>query len=404
MKDQEDKIGHLFITGVTRFTKTSIFSELNHVFDLTFDPNFAAVCGLTQEELDNLIALDRGRVRDALVENGTMPPGSTDYDLRQLLKDWYDGYTWNVRTTIYSPWSIVNFFQTAEIDNYWFESGSPNFLVKLFKSGRVTFDLTKKIPDITKSHCFIDDTRKLNAEALLLQTGYLTIKEIITGPHNIVSYRLGLPNLEVAASFGPLMLPIDKPENAILATKLAVEFRDCLRNVDEAGAEKSFSQYLGQFPFDLHDTKEKIYHVLFVSAMYLSGQPCDPQERTAEGILDVHLKGKGDDDIIVELKYYKEKPKTAPGGDPGPESKEDVEPEEVEPEDEVEPEEEIGPEKMARLRSRMATRATNALTQIDELYAKKYERGPGRLIKVGLVVAKRVQVLVRFKILDREPI
>ena len=393
LKSRSRNIGHVFITGVSRFTKTSIFSDLNHLDDLTFDPRFAAVCGLTQAELDHLIAIDRGRALEALVKRRTLPSGSTDDDLRRLLKDWYDGYTWDGRTTIYNPWSILNFFKNTKIDNYWYESGSPGFLVRLFKSGRVTFDLAKRIPNVTESHCRIDDTGKLNAEALLLQTGYLTIKAIDAEPEKVDSFRLGLPNLEVAASFGPLLLPVEKPPNPILACKLAVEFRDCLRHLDEAGVEKSFGQYLAQYSFDFHDAKENTYHLMFLTAMFLSGQPCDPQDRTSQGLSDIHLKGEGGDDIIVELKYHKEEPKTVPGDGPTPKAKKGAKSSEA-----------AELEAMARLREGMAKKAERALRPINKKYAKTRERGPGRLIKAALVVANRDNVLARFKILEREPI
>ena len=405
LKSNSKYVGHIFITGVSRFTKTSIFSSLNHLVDLTFDRRFAAICGFTEGQLDDLIARDQGRARRALIDNDFLSEDATDADLKELLKECYDGYSWDGKTKVYNPWPIINVFEVAAIKRYWYESGSPRFLVDLFRSGRATFDLLREIPTIRESDCQIEDINQISTEALLLQTGYLTIEDVVTkakadgdskaegkakadgdskAEGNVkavigVSYRLGFPNLEVTADFVSLLLSIKPTDDFLAARQLAVETRDRLLGLDMEGLEESFGRFLALFPFDIHVEAEKYYHSMFLFAMILAKQRYTGQEHTSHGILDVRVMGGDGSDHIVEMKILQEE-KTKSGGHPTP------------PTD---------PEEKARLRERMETNAREALRQITEKYAHSHSSGPGRLVKVALVIARRTVVLARYEAIGR---
>ena len=112
LKDASKYIRFLFITGVSKFSKVSIFSDLNHLVDLTLDPNFAALCGYTQAELEHYFK--------PFIES--MPN-----ETLEKMKIWYNGYSWNAKTFVYNPFSVLKFFGTKQYRNYWFETGTPTF-------------------------------------------------------------------------------------------------------------------------------------------------------------------------------------------------------------------------------------------------------------------------------------
>jgi hypothetical protein len=296
-----------------------------------------------------------------------------------LLKDWYDGYTWDGQTKVYNPWSIFNFFDTTRIRNYWMDSGNPTFIQKLFKSGQAVYNLSDKSPIITSNDNSIAEIKEIKPAVLLFQTGYLTIHEQVPGPMD--SYRLGLPNTEVAEAILPLVNRIKPPENDNVTTELACEIRDSLLGLDREGLQKSFGEYLALIPFDLHESTEKFYHSHFLVAMSMSGQPFVVQRHTSHGIMDIWVKGRGDDEYAIEFKLLKEE-KDLSGNYPTPPTI---------------------PEEMASLRKRMAPLAKEAMEQINKKYALSLVRGPGRLVKVSMVIARRVFVLAQFEAVQRDP-
>jgi len=117
MKGMDRVLRFVFITGVTKFTKTSIFSGLNNLRDITLHPDYANICGLTDKDVD---ALFRDRMEDA----GNFP---------EILRKWYDGYSWDGKTHVYNPFSLLNFFDSKQLADYWYESGSPKFLIELLR-------------------------------------------------------------------------------------------------------------------------------------------------------------------------------------------------------------------------------------------------------------------------------
>jgi hypothetical protein len=192
LKDGSKDIRLLFITGVTKFARVSIFSTLNHLKDLTLNPHYAALCGYTQAELEDSFA--------PLLE--TMSPKTLEY-----LKFWYDGYSWDGKTFLYNPFSILNFFDTGVYDDYWFETGTPTFLVKLL-SKRFEYQLEEKeVSGSILNNFVLEQQDELDLDSLLLQTGYLTIKQILQDdPALGRTFILKHPNQEVKQGFNRFLL------------------------------------------------------------------------------------------------------------------------------------------------------------------------------------------------------
>ncbi len=184
IKDSDQYLKFLFITGVSKFSKVSIFSDLNHLRDITFERHYAAICGYTQTELEDYFAP---------YENETMSIQEIDRaTLYKKIKTWYNGYSWDARTRLYNPFSILRFFASSEFRNYWFSTGTPTFLINLLKE-RFIYDFN----EVETSHFAIEsyDLDHLDTLPLLLQTGYLTVKS--QDEHLVV---LTYPNSEVKAS------------------------------------------------------------------------------------------------------------------------------------------------------------------------------------------------------------
>ena len=187
LKSASKHIRFLLITGVSKFAKLSIFSELNHLSDLTLDPSFAALCGYTQEELEHSFA--------AYLK--TMPKDTLD-----KMKHWYDGYSWDAQTFMYNPYSVLNFFKMKRYGNFWFETGTPTFLVRLMRK-RFEYRLEEtEVEDFILESFTLEKFDDLDVNSLLLQTGYLTIKKITEYNTFILDY----PNEEVQRAFGRLLL------------------------------------------------------------------------------------------------------------------------------------------------------------------------------------------------------
>lgn len=187
LKNASNHIRLLFITGVSKFARVSIFSDLNHLVDLTLNDKYAALCGYTQTELEYHFA--------PYLKH--LPP-----ETLELMKEWYDGYSWDAKTFVYNPFSVLNFFENGRYRNFWFSTGTPTFLIKLLRK-RFQYELEEtEVNDTILESFRLEEFNSLDINSLLLQTGYLTIKEIT--PHQ--TFILNYPNREVKQAFAQFLL------------------------------------------------------------------------------------------------------------------------------------------------------------------------------------------------------
>lgn len=187
LKEQDANLQFVFLTGVSKFSKVSLFSGVNQLTDLTIDASCSSICGYTHEDLQTVFAEHLEGV---------------DWDKIQA---WYNGYSWTGRDTVYNPYDILLFIKNERAyRNYWFETGNPSFLVKLFQKNRYflpnleTLDVTEQILDSF-------DTDVIDPVTLLFQSGYLTIKKTFT-QRNRYMFRLRVPNQEVKNALGDVFL------------------------------------------------------------------------------------------------------------------------------------------------------------------------------------------------------
>jgi hypothetical protein len=187
LKDYDRYIRLAFITGVSKFSKLSLFSGLNNLEDITVDPAFGEICGYTQEDLETDFA--------EAMEGARM-------DLVQL---WYNGYSY-LGKKLYNPFDILLFLSKGKtFSNYWWQTGSPGFLIEILKRQRYY------LPDLENSRASEEllnafDIDRIDIRALLWQAGYLTIKDIQTNPMGVRFFTLGVPNIEVQYSLNQFFL------------------------------------------------------------------------------------------------------------------------------------------------------------------------------------------------------
>lgn len=191
LKDSGDTVRFLFITGVSRFSKISIFSDLNNLIDLTLNDNYAAICGFTEEEIRSqcLEGLERLAIKENMIFENLM----------QKIKFWYDGFSWNAKDFLYNPFSTMKLLENQCFTNYWFNSGTPTFLVRLINEmGNFDFSNIEVECNVYNWH----DLKKTDYVAMMLQTGYLTFKQHVKD----FIYKIDFPNREVEQSFSKMLL------------------------------------------------------------------------------------------------------------------------------------------------------------------------------------------------------
>ena len=223
-------IRFFFLTGIARFSKVSIFSELNNLTDLTFHDDYHNLLGYTQEEIQKYFTPHLEVIAEKL--KITMP------ELLAQVKMWYNGYSWNGNDRVYNPYSILRFLDAKSFRNFWFDSGTPKFLIKLLKD-KMIYDISEMTVSVSETDNF--DIDNLGLETLLFQTGYLTIKEA----DDFGSYILTYPNKEVEHSMMQYILTAFAQKNNSLP--LATSIAKGVKNNDFEQIIKGINSILRQF-------------------------------------------------------------------------------------------------------------------------------------------------------------
>ncbi|MEN9610346.1 MAG: hypothetical protein RLZZ628_1160 [Bacteroidota bacterium] len=191
LKDSDQYLRFTFITGVSRFAKVSIFSDLNHLDDLTLDAKYAAICGFTEAEIRHYCA-------DGLQDLAEKEGGTVE-TIMDKIRFWYNGFSWNAKDFVYNPYSTMLLMHKQVFDIYWFDTATPTFLVKLIHKH---YEYNFKNLQVEKGLYHWHDLKNLNYVSIMLQTGYLTFKAHIVDD----LYEVGYPNNEVSNAFSKMLL------------------------------------------------------------------------------------------------------------------------------------------------------------------------------------------------------
>lgn len=195
LKDLDEHIRFLFITGIAKFAKVSIFSELNHLTDITLEERYSTICGYTQQELEHYFPEG--------IKNLAAKYKTSEEDCLAKIKHWYDGFSWDGENFVYNPFSTLRLLDSSQFANHWFETGTPTFLVKILNEKfDYHFEKTHAIETNFSTLQFHD----LDPKAILLQTGYLTIKKRWIEDDFSSAYLVDYPNNEVKMAFTSMLL------------------------------------------------------------------------------------------------------------------------------------------------------------------------------------------------------
>ncbi len=189
VKDQDKYLRFFFLTGVSKFSRVSIFSDLNHLTDITISKHFADIVGYSAAEIKKYYAT----YLSSLSQELDLP----ESDIMKEITHWYNGYSWDGKTYVFNPYSIISLFYHQEFGNFWFETGTPTFLIKKLKETNES--INGSINKLVKASIFNKyDVDNINITAIMFQTGYLTIKKY---DRKTRQYLLEFPNAEVREAF-----------------------------------------------------------------------------------------------------------------------------------------------------------------------------------------------------------
>ncbi|MDR2764155.1 MAG: ATP-binding protein [Tannerella sp.] len=292
LKANDNCLRFIFLTGISKFSKVSIFSALNSVNDITMSEKYVSLCGYTQQELECYFA--------EYIEETARKYGETTETIVDAIRNWYDGYSWDGETSVYNPFSTLLFFENKVFSNYWFGTGTPAFLMELFTKRN---DLSVLLQPVhVGSDAFESWDPDLVTEIpLLFQTGYLTVKGQKTVDWE-PEYTLEMPNREVRMSMQNHLLfaYTSYPLENVNGLRKAMQ-RQILLN-DMEGLENSLRKMLAHVPCQLHGKSEAYYHSIFLVWMSMLGFNIQGEISTSRGRIDAVWEQAGTV-VVAELKY-----------------------------------------------------------------------------------------------------
>lgn len=276
IKDSDPYIELFLLTGISKFSKVSLFSDLNNLYDITFDRNTGDLLGYTQTELEHYFT-------------PYMPAAEAHLKLDRVallaqLREYYNGYTWDGVTRIYNPFSILSFFKALEFRNFWFETGTPTFLLKLLRRDHLYQLDDMEVHELVFSSY---DIERLQTTPILFQTGYLTIKS--KGEYGL--YQLGYPNQEVRASLLMYLIADLRYDEPALTTPMVVHLHKAFQANDMERVIKLVKSIFKNIPSHIFIKEaESYYHSLIYLVFFYLGQYSESEVNTSDGRLDCVVK------------------------------------------------------------------------------------------------------------------
>ena len=283
IKDSDAHVRFTFLTGISKFSKVNLFSQLNNLTDITLEPEYSSICGYTEDDLDAVFAPELGGLD------------------REQVREWYHGYSWRGDEKVYNPYDVLLLLRRHEFEAHWFETGTPAFLVDTLFERRVS---SVALGDMVSTGELLSAfdvggraaAEHIGTEALLFQTGYLTItaEEELGGEP---LYRLGYPNREVRQSLNRVLLrhlvqdTAQQTANSIRLARL-LETHDC------AGLKDLFHAFFASIPYqwdtnnDIADF-EGFYASVFYSYFAALGYEISVEESSSHGRLDMAVRTGG---------------------------------------------------------------------------------------------------------------
>lgn len=279
LKACDPYLHYVFLTGITKFSQLSIFSELNNIKNISILPEYAAICGITQEEMETQMASDIVSFAEKL--------GMTSEKALEVLKDNYDGYhfAWP-SPDVYNPFSLLNAFSDGMLDSYWFGSGTPTYLIEMLRKYRVTPQQIGNRKALSTS--FDAPTERMtDITPLLYQSGYITIKDYAIATR---LYTLDIPNKEVRIGLMESLLPNYLQERTIDGLTTVAFLYEAIADERMDDALRLLQEFLSTIPYCDNTAYEGHYQQLLYVIFSLLGRYVDVEVRTPHGRVDVVLR------------------------------------------------------------------------------------------------------------------
>ncbi|MDY5237377.1 AAA family ATPase, partial [Bacteroides helcogenes] len=280
LKSSDRYLRFVFLTGVTKFAQVSVFSDLNQLNDISMKLPYAAICGITKAELQQTFQPELERI--------ALRCGISPQEIVDKMEQQYDGYYFHPEGVgMFNPFSVLNAFDAGELGNYWFQTGTPTYLVDLLKQSDYDLRLLIDGVEVTASAFSEYRAEANNPLPMIYQSGYLTIKDY---DKEVNLYTLGFPNNEVRYGFLNFLVPfytkVTDDETGFHIAKFMRELR--------AGEVDAFMERLRVFfagiPYDLSGNTERHYQAVFYVVFTLMGQFIETEVRSARGRADAVVK------------------------------------------------------------------------------------------------------------------
>ena len=295
LKMCEPMLRFVFLTGITKFSQLSIFSELNNIKNISMDDEYAGICGITKDELLTQMSSD--------IDLLAASQGLSREDTIAKLKEHYDGYHFSPASPdIFNPFSLLNCFADKRFNSYWFSSGTPTYLINMMKKFDVLpSEISKIEADASEFDAPTENMSTLTP--LLYQSGYITIKDY---DKEFDFYTLDIPNKEVKVGLTRALIPHYVSQNTLAATNTVRRFAQCLAKQDMEGALQLLQTYLGTVPYCADTHYEGHYQqMLYVIFSLLTDYLVDVEVHTPHGRVDIVMLSRTTL-YVIEVKMDKD--------------------------------------------------------------------------------------------------
>lgn len=280
LKGLGSDIRFLFVTGVTKFAKVSVFSGINNLVDISMSESFSTLLGYTHDELERYFLLE--------IEALTQKTGLTLSECLEQIKEWYNGYQFSpAQERVFNPFSVLLLLYHQQFDAHWFETGTPTFLLRLLEKREFDF-IQMEQRELSSRSFGTFEIEDIPAVPILYQAGYLTIHSY--NPKS-QTYRLDYPNREVAQAFAENFLEFFSTSKAASSDHLS-QICDNLLNTcwDHRNFFQILKELLALIPYDLYLKNERHYHSLFYLIIRLAGVRVSAEVHTQRGRVDAAIE------------------------------------------------------------------------------------------------------------------
>ena len=280
LKSCDQYIKFAFLTGVTKLGKVSVFSDLNNLRDISMEKDYHDICGITQDELHS-------NFNDYISRLSEEHELSRDETYTRL-KEQYDGYHFceDKVEGVYNPFSLLNCFVKRKFGSYWFETGTPSYLVELLK--KHNYNLARlETEELSFDEINSIDSTSTNPIPVIYQSGYLTIKDY---DKRFELYKLGFPNKEVKEGFLKFLIPFYAPKHA---EKSDFEISNFVLSLERGKIEDFMSRlqsFMANCPYELQPEQERHFQTIMFLLTTLCGLYCEVESHTNKGRMDMTIK------------------------------------------------------------------------------------------------------------------